>query len=103
MACEIAHPSVSCALRPSFFGRRRCRPGEPRTWRSSRKQAMELRDFAMRRFPVEARGDASRTTALTDLPAAEVFIHDPDGHLLEHLAMLPHPPRPEAGVVPYRE
>src|SRR5687768_7811014 len=31
---------------------------------------MELRDFAMRRFPVEARGDASRTTVLTDLPAA---------------------------------
>ena len=64
---------------------------------------MELRDFAMRRFPADARGDASRTTALTDLPAAAVFFHDPDGHLLEHLAMLPHQPRPDAGVVPYGE
>jgi hypothetical protein len=32
-----------------------------------------------------------------------VFFHDPDGHLLEYLAMLPHQPRPEAGVVPYGE
>jgi lactoylglutathione lyase len=37
------------------------------------------------------------------MPAAAVFFHAPDGHLLEHLAMLPHPPRPEAGVVPYRD
>ena len=36
------------------------------------------------------------------MPAASVFFHDPDHHLLEHLAMLPHEPRPEAGVVPYR-
>jgi lactoylglutathione lyase len=36
------------------------------------------------------------------MPAAAVFFHDPDGHLLEHLAMLPHQPRPEAGVVPDR-
>jgi hypothetical protein len=34
------------------------------------------------------------------MPAASVFFHDPDGHLLEYLAMLPHQPRPEAGVVP---
>jgi lactoylglutathione lyase len=37
------------------------------------------------------------------MPAASVFFRDPDGHLLEHLAMLPHEPRPEAGVVPYGE
>ena len=37
------------------------------------------------------------------MPAASVFFHDPDGHLLEYLAMLPYEPRPEAGVVPYRE
>jgi hypothetical protein len=37
------------------------------------------------------------------MPAAAVFFHDPDGHLLEHLAMLPHEPRPEAGIVPYSE
>jgi hypothetical protein len=36
------------------------------------------------------------------MPAAAVFFHDPDGHLLEYRTMLPHEPRPEAGVVPYR-
>ena len=35
------------------------------------------------------------------MPAASVFFHDPDGHLLEYLAMLPHEPRPQAGIVPY--
>jgi lactoylglutathione lyase len=37
------------------------------------------------------------------MPAASVFFNDPDGHLLEYLVMLPHHPRPEAGVVPYGE
>jgi lactoylglutathione lyase len=37
------------------------------------------------------------------MPAASVFFHDPDGHLLEYLAMLPHEARPDAGVVPYSE
>ena len=37
------------------------------------------------------------------MPAASVFFHDPDGHLLEYIAMLPHEPRPEQGVVPWRE
>jgi lactoylglutathione lyase len=37
------------------------------------------------------------------MPAASVFFRDPDGHLLEYLAMLPHAPCPEAGVVPYGE
>jgi hypothetical protein len=35
------------------------------------------------------------------MPAAAVFFHNPDGHLLEYLAMLPHQPHPEAGVVLY--
>jgi lactoylglutathione lyase len=37
------------------------------------------------------------------MPAAAVFFRDPDGHLLEYLAMLPDEPRPEAGVVRYAE
>jgi lactoylglutathione lyase len=37
------------------------------------------------------------------MPAASVFFRDPDGHLLEFIAMLPDEPRPEAGVVPWRE
>ncbi len=35
------------------------------------------------------------------MPAASVFFLDPDGHLLEYLAMLPHQPQPSAGIVPY--
>jgi lactoylglutathione lyase len=35
------------------------------------------------------------------MPAASVFFRDPDGHLLEYIAMLPHEPRPEQGVVPW--
>jgi lactoylglutathione lyase len=33
------------------------------------------------------------------MPALAVFCDDPDGHLVEYLAMLPDPPRPELGVV----
>ena len=35
------------------------------------------------------------------MPAASVYFHDPDGHLLEYIAMLPDEPRPEDGVVPW--
>ena len=37
------------------------------------------------------------------MPAAAVYFHDPDGHLLEYLAMLDDPPRPEAGIVPWSD
>jgi lactoylglutathione lyase len=33
------------------------------------------------------------------MPAASVYFRDPDGHLLEYIAMLPDPPQPECGVV----
>jgi catechol 2,3-dioxygenase-like lactoylglutathione lyase family enzyme len=33
------------------------------------------------------------------IPAAAVYFEDPDGHMLEYLAMLDEPPRPEAGIV----
>jgi len=35
------------------------------------------------------------------MPAAAVYFRDPDAHLLEYLAMLDAPPRPEAGIVPW--
>jgi lactoylglutathione lyase len=41
-------------------------------------------------------------TVLGWMPAASVFFRDPDGHLLEYIAMLPHEPRPEYGIVPWR-
>lgn len=37
------------------------------------------------------------------MPAAAVYFTDPDGHLLEYLAMLPEEPRPDVGVIPYSE
>ena len=33
------------------------------------------------------------------MPAASVFFRDPDGHLLEFVAMLPEDPQPERGIV----
>ena len=35
------------------------------------------------------------------MPAAAVYFRDPDGNLLEYIAMLPHEPRPDCGVVPW--
>jgi lactoylglutathione lyase len=37
------------------------------------------------------------------MPAAAVYFRDPDGHLLEYLAMLDEPARPERGIVPWSE
>ena len=37
------------------------------------------------------------------MPAAAVYFQDPDGHLLEYLAMLDEPPRPDAGIVPWSQ
>src|SRR3954466_13703983 len=36
------------------------------------------------------------------MPAASIFFRDPDGHLLEYIAMLPQEPRPEHGIVSWR-
>ena len=35
------------------------------------------------------------------MPAAAVYFRDPDGHLLEYLAMLGEAPRPDLGIVPW--
>jgi lactoylglutathione lyase len=37
------------------------------------------------------------------MPAAAVYFRDPDGHLLEYLAMLDEAPRPEVGIVPWSD
>ena len=46
---------------------------------------------------------ATEPVVLAWMPAASLYFHDPDGNLLEFLAMLPDPPRPELGVVPWSE
>jgi lactoylglutathione lyase len=42
---------------------------------------------------------ASEPSVIGWMPAAAVYFRDPDGHLLEYLAMLAAQPRPEAGIV----
>ncbi len=42
---------------------------------------------------------ADEPVVLAWMPAASLYFHDPDGNLLEFLAMLPESPRPELGVV----
>ena len=37
------------------------------------------------------------------MPAAAVYFRDPDGHLLEYLAMLDGPQRPDVGIVAWSE
>ena len=37
------------------------------------------------------------------MPAAAVYFRDPDGHLIEYLAMLDEPARPERGIVPWSD
>ncbi|HSC49067.1 MAG TPA: VOC family protein [Gaiellaceae bacterium] len=37
------------------------------------------------------------------MPAAAVYFRDPDGHLLEYLAMLDEAPRPELGIVSWSQ
>jgi lactoylglutathione lyase len=37
------------------------------------------------------------------MPAVAVYFRDPDGHMLEYLAMLEGPPQPELGIVPWSQ
>jgi lactoylglutathione lyase len=45
--------------------------------------------------------EADEPSVIGWMPAAAVYFRDPDGHLLEYLAMLDEPQRPELGVVPW--
>ena len=42
--------------------------------------------------------EADEPSVIGWMPAAAVYFRDPDGHLLEYLAMLDEPPRPDAGI-----
>jgi lactoylglutathione lyase len=44
---------------------------------------------------------ADEPSAIGWMPAAAVYFRDPDGHLLEYLAMLDEPARPEVGITPW--
>ena len=47
--------------------------------------------------------ETAEPSVLAWMPAAAVYFEDPDGHLLEYLAMLDEEPLPEAGIVSYSE
>jgi lactoylglutathione lyase len=47
--------------------------------------------------------ETDEPSAIGWMPAAAVYLRDPDGHLLEYLAMLDEPPRPERGILPWSE
>ena len=47
--------------------------------------------------------DATEPSVIGWMPAAAVYFRDPDGHLIEYLAMLDEPARPERGIVPWSE
>jgi lactoylglutathione lyase len=47
--------------------------------------------------------ETSEPDVLAWMPAAAVYFQDPDGHLLEYLAMLDSKPQPDAGIVPWSE
>lgn len=42
-------------------------------------------------------------TVIGWMPAAAVYFQDPDGHLLEYLAMLDGAPKPDVGIVPWSQ
>jgi lactoylglutathione lyase len=45
--------------------------------------------------------EANEPSVIGWMPAAAVYFRDPDGHLLEYLAMLDEPPRPDRGILPW--
>jgi lactoylglutathione lyase len=47
--------------------------------------------------------ETSEPSVIGWMPAAAVYFRDPDGHLLEYLAMLDEDPRPERGIVPWSQ
>jgi lactoylglutathione lyase len=50
--------------------------------------------------PLDFAGNpTTQPVVLAWMPAASLYFRDPDGHLLEFLAMLPEAPRPELQVV----
>jgi lactoylglutathione lyase len=57
-----------------------------------------------RRTPSYPRGEPTdEPIVFAWMPAASIIFDDPDGNLLEYIAMLPDPPRPELGIVRWSE
>jgi lactoylglutathione lyase len=59
------------------------------------KAGVQPRDFAG--------APAEEPVVLAWMPAASVYFRDPDDNLLEFITMLPDPPRPDLGVLPWSD
>ena len=59
------------------------------------KAGIQARDLAG--LPTE------EPVVLAWMPAASVYFRDPDNNLLEFITMLPDPPRPDLGVLPWSD
>jgi lactoylglutathione lyase len=46
---------------------------------------------------------ANEPSVIGWMPAAAVYFRDPDGHMLEYIAMLDGPPEPQLGIVPWSQ
>jgi lactoylglutathione lyase len=46
---------------------------------------------------------ATEPSVIGWMPAAAVYFRDPDGHMLEYIAVLEGPPKPELGIVPWSQ
>jgi lactoylglutathione lyase len=54
--------------------------------------------------PLDFSGNpANEPVVLAWMPAASLYFHDPDSHLLEFLTMLPDEPQPSRGIVPWSD
>jgi ribosomal protein S18 acetylase RimI-like enzyme/catechol 2,3-dioxygenase-like lactoylglutathione lyase family enzyme len=62
--------------------------------------ALRLRDVTPLSFFA---AETTEPSVIAWMPAAAVYFRDPDGHLIEYLAMLDAPPRPELGIVPWSQ
>jgi catechol 2,3-dioxygenase-like lactoylglutathione lyase family enzyme len=58
-------------------------------------RGVAFRDFFQQRTVVP--------TVFGFIPAASIYFDDPDGHVLELLAPIPRPPRPDLGVLSWAE
>lgn len=47
--------------------------------------------------------EADEPSVIGWMPAASVYLRDPDGNLLEYLAMLDAEPRPDLGILPWSQ
>jgi len=55
-------------------------------------------------IPLDFSGEPTdEPVVLAWMPAASLYFRDPEGNLLEFLAMLPDPPRPKLGVLGWAE